>query len=388
MTDAVADGGAPAPAGVSGAAIPDQAAAPGNAISYAGPEVEKAAEPERPSASIEEAIRKANAKVAAKNAEPKPAKEPAKVQVKPEAKPEAKPEPVKEPQPRDNGRFAAKPAAADAAAVTDKPSTAPKWLPQERAAKWDALDEDIRADITGHHDRREREFAQGIEKYRTGAERDSTLDEYHRLAESQGTTVQKALSNYIGIEQHLRKDLLGGLEQIVSNYAGKMSDGRTITLRDIAAHIMGQTPEQNATRQDSTISELRNELATLKQQLGGVTQTIQQQHHDSTIAQVQAFAKDHPRFDELADAIQQEIAHGYTLEEAYSRAERLNPAAQKANSEPPVIPAKVETPSLNPAGSKSISGAPSSGSNPVIPDNSPVPSIEEALKRALKRAAA
>ena len=66
---------------------------------------------------------------------------------------------------------------------------------------------------------------------------------------------------------------------------------------------------------------------------------------------------------------------------------RLNPAAPVAASEQPAPPAK-ETPPLNPAGSKSIAGAPSSGSTPVIPDNRPVPSIEESLKRALAKARA
>lgn len=389
MTDAaVADSGAPV-----GAPIPDQAASPGNALSSTGPTVEPA-EPEKPSATPHEAIQRATAKVAAKNAEAD--KAPAKEQPKTEAKVEPKEPPVR----AENGKFAAKTPAADARAADaappqaaqaaeDKPaSTAPKWIPPERAAKWDAVDPEIRADITGHTERREREFAQGIEKYRKSAERDAGIEEFHKLAESQGTTVQRALSNYVGIEQHLRRDLIGGLEQIVTNAGAKGPDGRPLTLRDVAAHIMGQTPDQVQGNQDRTITELRQQISRLEQQVGGVTQSIQQQHTNQTLAQVEAFAKAHDRFDELSEAIQEEIRHGYSLEDAYARAERLNPASPKASSEVPVIPAKAETPPLNPAGSKSISGAPSSGSNPAAPDNRPVPTIAESLERAFKKARA
>jgi hypothetical protein len=383
MTDAAA-----APADT-GAPIPDAAVSPGNALPATGPTVEPKApvEADKPSATVQEAIQRANAKLKSEQAE-KGAKVDPKAEAKPaEAKADAKAAEVKpDSQPRgEKGQFATKqPAEAEAKPAT--PADSPYREPPSRysndaKAAWESTPDPVKAETH----RAFREMEQGIQKYKADSDSYNEVREYHELAKQQGTSLKTALQNYVGIEKQLRSDPIGGLEQIVSNLGLKTPDGRAMTLRDVAAHIMGQTPDQQTSRQESTIQGLRNELASLKQQLGGVTQTIQQQQQHQTLAQVQSFAQAHPRFDELSDAIQEEIKHGYSLEDAYSRAERLNPAALGTSSEKPANPAKVETPPLNPAGTKSIAGAPSSGSNPVIPDNKPVPSISEALERAFKK---
>lgn len=388
MTDAaVADGGAPAPA-PTGAPVPDNAVSPGNPISSTGPTVEP--EAEKPSGTPQEAIQRATAKVAAKNAEKE-----AGAKVDPKAEPKADAKDAKEPPARgENGKFAAKdPAKAapaepvkDAAKPADpvKPShtaeDAPARFTETAKAKWHAADPEIRGEVL----RMQRELTDGFQKYKQAAERDTQLNEFHEMAQKGGTTVKEALSRYVGIENKLRSDLLGGLDEIISNATqGKLS------LREIAAHVMGQTPEQNASQQDTLIRELRHELSTLKQQVTGVTQTIQQQTERATMSEIQKFAADHTRFDELANDIAFFMQSGRAkdLAEAYELAERLNPAAPVASA-PPATPAKADPPPLNPAGSKSIAGAPSSGSTPVIPDNRPVPTIEESLKRALAKSRA
>lgn len=395
MTDAVvADGGAPAPA-PTGAPIPENAVSAGNALSSTGPTVEKAQAPveaEKPSATVKEAIQRANAKLAAKNAEAEkgakvdPKADAKAVETKTEPKTAAKAEPAPESQPRgEKGQFAAK-QATDAEAKPATQSDSPYRDPPTRysndaKAAWDSTPDPVKAETH----RAFREMEQGIQKYKADSEAYHEVREYSELAKQQGTSLKAALQNYVGIEQQLRKDPIGGLEQIISNLGMKTTDGRTMTLRDVAAHIMGQTPDEQSSRQASTIQDLNQKIARLEQQLGGVTHTIQQQHQNQTLAQVQAFAQAHPRFDELSDAIQEEIKHGYSLEDAYSRAERLNPATPGASSEKPASSAKSEPQPLNPAGTKSIAGAPSSGSNPAIPDNKPVPSIEDSLKRAFAK---
>jgi len=395
MTDAAVADVAPAD---HGAPIPENASGPGNALSSTGPTIEPKAAPveaEKPSATVQEAIQRANAKLAAKNAE---AEKGAKVDAKADPKADAKANDAKvapkaeakaettEAQPRgENGKFAPKQAAENATdpvkTATDSPyREAPSRYSNDAKAAWESTPDPVKAETH----RALREMEQGIQKYKADSEAYHEVREYSELAKQQGTSLKAALQNYVGIEQQLRKDPIGGLEQIISNLRMQTPDGRQMTLRDVAAHIMGQTPDQQTSRQESTIQSLNQKIAKLEQQLGGVTQTIQQQQQHQTVAQVEAFAKAHPRFDELSDAIQEEIKHGYSLEDAYSRAERLNPAAQVASSEKPGSPAKAAPP-LNPAGTKSIAGAPSSGSNPVIPDNKPVPSIEDSLKRALAK---
>jgi hypothetical protein len=71
------------------------------------------------------------------------------------------------------------------------------------------------------------------------------------------------------MEQKLRGDLLGGLDEIVP-----MRPAASYSLRDVAAHVMGQTPEQNQSQSDATIRELKQTVASSRKQVGGVTQTI------------------------------------------------------------------------------------------------------------------
>lgn len=391
MTDVAIDGGAAAPAEVTGAPIDADVASHSNPLGAQTPVAEKPVEAEvkaepKPSATVSEAIARANEKVKAKAAEVKP--DAAKTDAKPvEAKQEAKVEPKAEPLRSEKGQFAAKEPVKPVLTPEQQNSPhreAPARFTPDAKEAWATAPEPIKAEVH----RAIRELEQGHQKYKADAEAFNEVREYHELAKSHGTTVKGALDHYWGIEQLLRKDWQAGFERIVANMQLRTPDGRQATFRDLAASALGQSPEEQAGRQDSIIQELRAELAGMKQQLGGVTQTIQKQHESATLDHVTKFAADHPRFDELADAIKEEIAHGYDLETAYTRAERLNPAAQKAVSEQPVIPASPAP--LNPAGSKSISGAPSSGSDPAstTKGNKQVPSIEQALKRALARSAA
>ena len=65
------------------------------------------------------------------------------------------------------------------------------------------------------------------------------------MAQEHGTTLQQALDNYVGIEQKLREDPIAGLDVIVNNLG--LTDPETkqrIGLRDIAYHVLSQSPEQ------------------------------------------------------------------------------------------------------------------------------------------------
>src|SRR6185312_10569451 len=127
----------------------------------------------------------------------------------------------------------------------------------------------------------------------------------------------------------------------------------------------------------------RMELAAIKEQVGGVTGHIQQQQEATVMSQIEAFTKDHPRFDELSDDIAFFLQHkrANDLQEAYELAERLKPAPVKASLSP-VIPEQPEAHTLR--GQKSVAGSPSAGSSPA--KGKPSPSIKEALQRALAKA--
>lgn len=385
MTDA-AVAADPGPAPVDGAPINE---APANFNSPLGSQIPpgaeaKPAEPKAP-ASLDDSIDRAIAKSAAKQAEPKDAK--------PDVKPVAE-KPVKAEQPRENGKFApkdpVKAPVADSAVAVDAPKPAEAVKPSHTAedaparftetakAKWAAADPEIRGETL----RMQKELTDGYQKYKAAAERDNSLAEFHEMATKSGTDVKTALQKYTALEGLLRKDPIKGLEEVCTNMG--------LSLRDVAAHVLGQTPEQNASQQDATIRELKQEIAGLKEQVGGVTKTFEQQREQSTLSEINKFAADHPRFDELANDIAffMQSGRAQDLPEAYQLAERLNPAPVKASeqiaassaapivSDPPVHPDK---------GQKSINGAPSSGSSPSGKKRVAL-SLDESLDRAFGRA--
>jgi hypothetical protein len=377
MTDVVDAGAAPAAPETPAAATIEAPVTPPNPVESSGPERAPAVE-SKPSATVKDAIAKAEAKL--KEA-PKDAPKP--VEAKTEAKPEQKPEP----KPRDvTGKFAStkpadpapapeqKPAASEQPAKPTQFSEAPKRFSDEAKTHWASAPEPVRAEIH----RAVKELETGISQYREVVE---PLKPYLQLAQKHGTTISKALDQYIAIERSL-------VSPDVAQKNAALNDvfqTAGVNPREWAAQLLGQSPDQVANQQDSIIRELRQELAGLKQQIGGVTQNMQQQREQATLQEIHKFAADHPRFEELAEDIAFFMKSGRAndLSEAFELAERLNPAPA-ASAQAPVIPAPPAA-EVQPKGSKSISGSPSPGSSPAA-RKQPSSSIRKALESAMARA--
>lgn len=380
MTDAaVVVDSAPAPEAPVGAVINENAPAFNAPLgSQIPPDAQAQPEAKPEPKSIDDSIDRAIAKSEAA------AKEPKDVKTAPVAE-----KPVKVEQPRENGKFAAKDAAktppADAAVAVDaakpaeavKPShtaeDAPARFTETAKAKWHTADPEIRGETL----RMQKELTDGLQKYKASAERDATLNEFHEMAKASGKELPNVVREYVNMENKLRTDLVGGLDTICQRMG--------VSLKEVAAHVMGQTPDQVASQQDSIIRELKQEIAGLKEQVGGVTKTFEQQREQSTLTEINAFASrpEHSRFDELANDIAFFMQSGRAkdLAEAYQLAERLNPAPVKA-AEPPAASSAAPDLSVQPdKGQKSINGAPSSGLTSPR-KKGPVPSLDEALDRA------
>lgn len=332
-----------------------------------------------PKRSVSDALRKAEADLKAKAEKP---------DVKAAPDPKAKADPVKTEGPArdETGKFAAREPAqgteapkegetpAKPAEQAEKPASQfrdpPKRFSDDAKAAWETAPEPVKAEVH----RAVRELESGLEKYRTEYE---PLKPYNDLAKQHGTSIKDALDRYTGLERMLgspdQNQKLAGLQQVF-DYAG-------ISPRQFAAQIMGQTPEQGAVQQDQTLRELRQEIASLKQQLGGVSTNMQQRQEQEVLSKIQQFAADKPRFDELSEDIAFFLKSGRTqdLQEAYQLAERLNraPAPQSPPAQTRIEPTP-EAQTLK--GSKSVSGAPSLGASPA--KGQPSSSIKEALKRA------
>jgi hypothetical protein len=146
---------------------------------------------------------------------------------------------------------------------------------------WDTTPGTVRAEVL----RMEKEFIAGFTKYKTAAERDASLTEFHLMAAKGGENLKDVVASYVNMENLLRADTVKGLELICQNVG--------MSLREVAVKVLGLTTEEG-----NTITEM-----------------------------VTKFAAENPRFEELADDIAFFLkTRTKDLAEAYKLAERLNPA--------------------------------------------------------------
>jgi hypothetical protein len=264
------------------------------------------------------------------------------------------------------------------------PETAPYRDPPPRMAEhakgeWATTPERVRGEF-----HRLAQETEGMHRhYKADYETMESIRPFHQMAQEHGTTLQRALSNYTSMERKLRSDPVGGLDVIVNNLGLKTSDGQPITLRDVAYHVLSQSPEQlKQIQQGNQQQAASHQIGALHQEVQGLKQALTQMHTQQqftyTRSEVDSFADTHPRFDELGAAIHREINLGFSLEEAYDRADKLYPsqAAQTRTQ-----PAQTRT------ADKSISGAPSGPSNGTGErkrDGKPVP-LRDAIGNAIKR---
>ncbi len=242
---------------------------------------------------------------------------------------------------------------------------APTRFSADAKAAWKDAPASIRAETY----RMMGELESGLEKYRGDAEQWAGLSEFDQLAKANNTDVKTALTNYVAADRVLNQDPVRGLDHVAQMYG--------TSLREIAEKVLGQSPDLAQSQNDQTIRELRGQIAAMQQQVGTVTETMQSQRQQSIMNEIDNFAKDKPRFDELSSEIEIQLKAGFDLKAAYERAERLNPlppapAAVVAQPEPAAQPRK---------GSLSVTGAPSSGSNPTTrkPPSSPQSALDAAF---------
>lgn len=245
---------------------------------------------------------------------------------------------------------------------------APTRFSADAKAEWAKAPTAVKAEIN----RAIREMEGGLNQYKEMVE---PLKPYFDMAKQHNTTIDAALRNYIGIEQELAKDPVKGFEIIARNMG--------TDLKTIAAQVMGQP----APEKDQVVEGLRGEIQSLKQQLGGVHGTVQNHQQKFLTDQVANFFRENPRADELSRPdidynIPALIQKGYSLEEAYKMADRLNPAPQPAAppqpaaTQPPPQPKSAQTSKAT----LSVQGAPASGSNPASRPRAA--STDEAIRNA------
>jgi hypothetical protein len=229
------------------------------------------------------------------------------------------------------------------------------------------------------------EFGKAAQHYQAVSEAYKPIAHFDRMAREQGTTLQAAVSNYVGIEAKLRADPIAGLDTIVHNLG--LTDpqtGRRIGLRDVAYHVLSQSPEAlQQIQQGNQQTAAQHQIGALYQKVDTLERQNQQmqyaQRFTQTRSAVDQFAEAHPRFDELGDLIERELRLGFPLDQAYQRAELLRPASHAAQTRTPSAQTRHTDRSIS--GSPDV--APSNGASRRPKDASPNP--RAALQNAMNR---
>jgi hypothetical protein len=307
-------------------------------------------------------------------------------------------------QPRDRGRFApraqgesqagvagtpgraqqssaAQPSRPAAALPANAPYAASPGRFSERAkAEWAHAPESVRGEVH----RMQEEFVKAYRVYKNDFEEMQKIRHFHKMATDHGTDLNTALTNYTGMEQKLRADPVAGLDMIVNNLNLRTPEGEKIGFRDIAYHVLSQSPDQLRQLQMGNQQHAASQqIGALHSQIQHLQQTVQQMHTDQQFVQtrsaIDVFADTHPRLDELGPAIKQEIALGFDLPTAYRRAELLYPATQAPQTRTP----SAQTRPVDRSISGSHDAGPSNGTSrrPREPSSSPREAVANAIRR-------
>jgi hypothetical protein len=274
----------------------------------------------------------------------------------------------------EQGRFApkAQPEAAEAPPEAETAPEAPAPVevppPPSRFAKaaqeaWAQAPDVIRAEVA----RMEAELTKGLNDYQ---ERFAPLKQFDDMARQSGKTLDTVLHQYVGMERQLAADPVAGFALIAQNMGlNPVQWAQTIIDRFNGAPQQPGLPVELAPVVQ-TVQELKREIEQERQ-------TRAQREFE---AHVERFAADKPRFGELADTIVEMIQTGFakSLEDAYAKAERLNPAPP-APQAPPAI-TRTADPAQTRKASLSVTGSPGNGSDPM--SRKPAGSARDALANA------
>lgn len=325
------------------------------ALEKAFGDVDKTADQDGPDADV-----KAPEKADAKPAGPK--KDDAKA---PEAKTDG-------PERGPDGKFVAKDAKdAEKPATEAQPAKTqgdlaqpPSRFSEDAKKAWAEAPESVRAETY----RAIRETEQGIQKYQQAIE---PIKPFLDMAKGDPRQLASAMGRYVNTENMLRTNPVQGFSEIARNMG--------LSPQQVGKMLMGEEPGQ-ADPRDRQIMAMQQELQRISQQTGQVTQTMQEQREKAVLTQVEQFSQDNPRFDELSEEIANMLSTGYAsdLQDAYDKADRLNPAPAPVVETPPPAPTAQTRPA------RSVTGAPTSGSNPAT--RQPSATRTEALQRAMSRA--
>lgn len=228
--------------------------------------------------------------------------------------------------------------------------------------------------------KREEEVNSGFAKFQEY----KPIERFMDMAKQSGTTLDKALENYVGIENELRRDVVSGIGRICQNQG---IHPVALANQILARH--GASPQQDGTGDQQAHQPANVDLSPVMQKISALETFINQQQSATVQTEIQRFASnpEHKFFENVKADMGRLINSGQAenLEEAYDK-------ACWANKEIRELLIKQQVPASAPkaddavqrarAADKAIGGAPSAGFVPAAAIK-PGASIRDTIRAAV-----
>lgn len=312
---------------------------------------EPAKEPEETAEQAADRVRDDKGRFAAKVEDPEPvAKEPVKA-----AEPKVEPAPVAP--------------VVDPLAPVEAVKPPPGFSPTAKVV-WDkeALSKEEWAAVKNDIAKRNEEVGRGFEKL---AEY-KPIERYAEMARQSGTTLDKALENYVGIEQELSRDMIGGVSRICQNQGV-----HPVALANQILARYGAAPSEVQAGEPQGYQRPNVDLSPITKELSELRSYVQQQQTATVQTEIQRFASDpkHTFFENVKADMGRLMNSGYaeSMDDAYEKACWANPEIRNLLIKQQAAPAsdqsaKVAAATQARAASKSITGSPIPNASAKGPD--------------------
>lgn len=261
-----------------------------------------------------------------------------------------------------------------------------RFLPEARA-KWANVPNEVKAEFHRVEQEREQEVAQ----YRESHENWQKLSKFDQMAKQHNTSVSDALERYTAVDGLLHSNPIEGIRQVLQTVG--------ITPEQYANHVLKNPQSHNQPAQrapDPRIAQqpqVSPEIEALKAEVAA----LRNDRVTERVAPIiQNFAASRPDYQALEPQIAEILSSGVIdkiygaglapeqkLAEAYRMAGGNTPSRSEPQ-EPAVHSAPANDRPVDPAGQKSIRGAPNGGREPD--DDVPETDIKALLRKEMRKA--
>ena len=255
----------------------------------------------------------------------------------------------------------------------------PGWSPAAKVA-FAALPAEVQQSVAKREDEVNKGFAK-LAEYKP-------LERFMEQARQSGTTLDRALENYTGIERALRSDFVGGIANLCQRQGVD-----PVALANVILARNGVTPTQQGeagAAPQANQNAQRVDLSPVMQKISALENYIQQQQSQGVQSEIQRFASDAKNtfFDNVKEQMGHLINAGVAddLADAYDRACWANPEIRslliKQQSAPSDQSAAAKAATQARQAAKSITGSPIAGAS----KGGPASSIEDEVRAAFESA--